>query len=228
MNLDLDQYYFANAQLFSDVCSKERLRLSTDTETKRIKAGKVIYKEGSEPKGVYILKKGKVKIFQTTPSGRKHIVYIYTAGEVFGYRPIICHGLHPVTAMTLEDCTIDRVSVENFRDCLHHCPELCGALLKSLSHEFTVWVNTVAVHAQYPVRSRVALSLLVLREKYKGKQKIAEIDLGRDDLAGFVGAVKESVVRMLQEFKRERLIETRGRKILVLKPEELKRIVRFY
>lgn len=54
------------------------------------------------------------------------------------------------------------------------------------------------------------------------------MNLSRTDLANYVGTVKESVVRVPQEFKKQKLVETQGRKIRILKPEELKAIVSFY
>jgi CRP-like cAMP-binding protein len=226
--LELQKYYFANAELFSNISARERMRLLNEAETKKMRSGKMFYREGSDPKGVYILKKGKVKIFQSLPSGRKQILHILTSGDIFGYRPIICGEVHPVTAMALEECTYDHITNDQFLECLEQSHELRNALLVSLSCEYSVWVNMLAVHAQYPVRSRVALALLVLREKYKTKGKLSPINLSRDDLAGYIGTVKESVVRVLQDFKKRKLVETNGRKIMVLKPEELKTIVRFY
>lgn len=228
MGFELEKFYFANDRLFESIPIHDRLRLEEGIAKRKIKAGKVIYRENAAPKGVYILKKGKVKIYQTSQDGRKQIMYIYTKGEVFGYRPILCNEMHPVTAAALEECHYDFIPRDFFLECLRESNELSRLLLVSLSHEFSVWVNNISVFAQYPVRSRVALGLLVLREKYKVKGKGGEINLSRVDLASYVGTVKESVVRVLQDFKKQGFVETMGRKIRVLKPAELKTIVSFY
>lgn len=228
MGFAIEKFYFANNQLFDTIPIKDRLKLEEGIVRKKIKAGKTIYREGSSPKGIYILKRGKVKIYQTNQDARKQIMYIYAKGESFGYRPILCNETHPVTAAALEECSYNFIPREHFMDCLKQSNELSNALLVSLSHEFSVWVNNISVFAQYPVKSRVALGLLVLKEKYKVDGKGGEINLSRVDLASYVGTVKETAVRVLQEFKRLKFIETQGRKIQVLKPEELKAIVSFY
>lgn len=228
MKFELNKFYFVNNKVLESIPSQERISLEKGVIKRKIRAGKTIYREGSLPKGVYILKKGKVKIFQTNQDGRRQIMYIYTQGEIFGYRPLLCNETHPVTAAALEDCSYDFIPGDFFMKFLSHSAELSQKLLVSLSHEFSVWVNNVSVFAQYPVKSRVALGLLVLREKYKVKGKGGEINLSRVDLASYVGSVKESVVRVLQEFKKEKYIETQGRKIRILKAEELKAIVNFY
>lgn len=228
MGFELDKYFYSNAEMLSGVPMTCRMRLEEGIQSKKAKAGKVIYREGTLPKGLYILRKGKVKLYLTTQAGRKQIVYIYTVGEIFGYRPIICNEPHPISAVTLEDCVFDFIPREHFLMCLRNSFEMNQALLVSLCHEFVVWVNTISVFAQFPVRSRVALGLLVLREKYRLKGRFGDINLSRNDIASYVGSVKESVVRVLQEFKKKKIVETQGRKIRVLKPEELKAIVTFY
>jgi CRP-like cAMP-binding protein len=228
MGFDLERFYFANNKVLENIPAADRLKLKQAIRKKKIKAGKVIYREGTIPKGIYILKKGKVKIYQSNPDGRKQIMYIYTQGEIFGYRPLLCGESHPVTATALEECSYDFIARDHFMDILSHSTELSQKLLISLSHEFSVWINNISVFARYPVKSRVALGLLVLKEKYKVGGKSGEIYLSRADLASYVGTVKESVVRALQEFKKQKLVETRGRMIKILKPEELKAIVNFY
>jgi CRP-like cAMP-binding protein len=227
MGFKLEKFYFAN-KAFENLTAQDKQKLQEGTLKRKIKAGKIIYREGSLPKGLYLLKRGKVKIYQTNQDGRKQIMYIYTPGDVFGYRPILCNEPHPVTAAALEECSYDFIPRAHFLTCLKQSTDLSQMLLVSLSHEFAVWVNNISVFAQYPVKSRIALGLLVLREKYKVKGKGGEIHLSRTDLAAYVGSVKETVVRVLQEFKKLKFVETQGRMIKVIKPEELQAIVSFY
>ena len=145
MGFQIEKFYFANTGLLEKLPAKDRHLLEQGIIRKRIKATKIIYREGSVPKGVYFLKKGKVKIYQTNQDGRKQIMYIYTAGELFGFRPIICNEMHPVTAAALEECSYDFIPRDHFLECLRQSYELSRLLLESLSHEFSVWVNNISV-----------------------------------------------------------------------------------
>ena len=72
--------------------------------------------------------------------------------------------------------------------------------------------------AQKSVRERLALQLIVIREKYKVNFQPGmpvEINMSRDDLASLVGTARENVVRVLSEFKEDGILETKGRKIIV-------------
>ena len=228
MKFDLDQFYFNNSLILESLTTKAKKNLLSTVQKRRFKSGKVIYREGKSPKGVYILRKGKVKIQQTGQDGVKQIMYIYTPGEMFGYRPILCEEVHPVTAAAMEECSCDFIPRAHFEKCLLESNELCRVLMKSLSHEFTVWVNNISVFARYPVKSRVALGLLILQEKFKTKERENEVTLSRSEFASYIGTVKEMVVRVVQEFRTLKIVETQGSKIRILKPEELRAFVKFY
>ena len=76
----------------------------------------------------------------------------------------------------------------------------------------------MTLFAQRSVRERLALQLIVLREKYKinfHPGMDVEINLSREDLANLVGARRENIIRILSEFKEMGVLETRGRKIVV-------------
>lgn len=224
MTQSIRKFHLANAGVFEKLPLKERIELEAGMLRKKAKKGKLIYREGSFPKGVYILLKGKVKIFQTTGDGREQILYIYSAGDMMGYRPLISNESHPVSAVALEECTFQFIPKEKFLRLLANSHELARILLISLSREFSVWVNNITVFAQQPVKVRVAIGLLVLQEKFRVKGKIGEINLSRDDFAGYLGTVKETLVRVLQEFKKKGYVETQGRKIRILNQAALAEI----
>jgi len=93
-----------------------------------------------------------------------------------------------------------------------------------LSHEFAVLTNNISVFAQRPVRERLAITLLVLREKFKDRNiqnDLVEINVSRNDIASMAGATRENVVRLLRDFKDEKLIESKGRKIRILDTKRL-------
>lgn len=225
---NIKQYYFNNAGIIDKLSEPVRQALLSDVQQRRFKADKLIYREGKKPKGVYILRKGKVKIYQTGQTGEKQIMYVYTVGEMFGFRPIVCDENHPVSAVALEDCQCDFIPRVTFQKCVARHIELSNALLVSLGHEFSVWVNSISVYTRLPVRARVALGLLVLQEKFRTKGKGNEVSLSRSEFASYIGTVKEMVVRSVRDLREKKIVETQGSRIRILKPEELKAIVKFY
>jgi CRP-like cAMP-binding protein len=191
------------------------------------KKGEILFREGSYPTGIYYVTKGKVKKYKTDKEGREQIFYVCRQGEVLGYHALISEEKYADTAATIEECMIAFIPKDDFLKAIQLSQVLSNRLLKVISHEFGVFVNGLAVFAQRTVRERLALSLILLRDKYKKEQqgnKPVELDLSRDDLAKYVGTARETLVRLLHDFKEDGLIETHGRKIILIKALEISQI----
>ena len=139
-------------------------------------------------------------------------------GELIGYHALLAEDRYPDSAAALEKSKVAFIPKEDFLAVLERSEILSRRLLKTLSHEFAVLANSLSLFSQKTVRERLALQLIVLREKYKKNFKPGmpvEINMSRDDLASLVGTVRENVVRILGEFKEKGIIITQGRKIIV-------------
>lgn len=224
MELNIENYHLKSSSFFEYLTVEEALEVRSRMTRKEFSKGESIFVEGSYSKGIYIVRKGKVKIFQTNADGKQSIVYIYRKGDFFGYRPLLCEEPQPVSAVAMDTVVLSFISKQTFMAILNSSPSLARKLLVDLSREFTVWINKMNIYSQYPVKKRVALALLICNRIYKrdGRDsKKVSIAIGRDDFAGFVGTAKETLVRMLRNFKDEGIIVSKGTKIFILKPKVL-------
>lgn len=192
----------------------------------KVRKGKELFREGTYPKMVYIIKRGKVKIFQRDQSGAETIVHIQGSGEILGYRPLLTGERYPISAQTIEEGALYTISAEQFLAVLQQSAGLSNILLRALSHEFALLVNKISSFAQKSVRERTALSLLILKETYRNPtiKGQTEITLSRHDLAAFVGTTIESIARILTRLREDKIIETIGRKIIIRDESALSRI----
>lgn len=197
---------------------------------KTFKKGQSIFTEGSYPAGIFYIKSGMVKKFKTDHHGKEHILYLCSTGELLGYSALLCNETYPDSAIALEPSTLGFIPNEAFLKFLNQSAELMMGILSSLSHEFGVLLNSVWVFAHMSVKERLALTLLILAEKFKTEVEPSniEIKLSREDLANMVGTAVETLVRLLAELKKEGIISTNGRTIKILKPMELIVISKFY
>lgn len=218
INSLIDKLRFTEVSLFEGISSGDLALIQKNTVRIEQPKNTILFKEGAYSKGVYILHKGIIKIYQVNKDGDKQIVYFYGPGEILGYRPLISDEPNAVTAETLEDCLLSYIPKKYFHEVLLRSPVLSNRLLKTLSHEFTIWVNRVSIFTQQSIKENVALTLLLLEEKYgrTNKGTTALISLPRKDFANYVGTTVETLVRILRVFKDERIITTSGRSIVVL------------
>lgn len=227
MESGIGKYHLQSKSLFASLKSDDLRRINSKLQRKELLKGEYLFREGSFPKGIYLVKKGKIKIFQTNVDGKQNIVSIYKKGDYFGYRPLLAEDKQPVSAVAITSAVLSFLPREEFFFQLSRSPEFAKSLLVNLSKEFSVWINKTTLFSQYSVKERTAVSLLILGEVYKKSEdeKQTTISLNRDDFAAFVGTAKETLVRMLRSFKDAGIISSKGTKISVLKPEKLKEVV---
>jgi CRP-like cAMP-binding protein len=219
--IHLENYHLKSSSFYDALNIKEKSLVKDKTVRIELKKKQMLFKEGSLSKGIYIVRKGKIKIYKTSPNGES-IVYIYRKGDYFGYRPLLAQMPQPVSAVAMDNAVVSFISREVFLSIFNRSETLAKNIALTLSKEFTVWINKMTVFTEYSVKERVALSLLILNQVYqKENEKRVVITIGRDDFASFVGTAKESLVRMLRHFKDDKIISTNNTKIIVLQPEAL-------
>ncbi|MFA6059141.1 MAG: Crp/Fnr family transcriptional regulator [Taibaiella sp.] len=215
----IDKWDFNSDSVFTNFPAKDYEEMTKHAREEKYKKGQTIFREGGFPTGIYYILEGKVKKYKVDNFEKEQIIYVANTGELIGYHAVLSTERYPDSATALEECIILFIPKEDFLRVLEQSPTLSTRLLKMLSHEFTVLANSITIFAQRPVRERLAIALIVLREKFKKGtpegQPIA-INISREDIASMAGTTRENVVRLLREFKDDKLIETQGRKIRVL------------
>lgn len=223
----IDKWDFKSESVFADLPSNDFAMLTANKTEQVYKKGAIIFREGGYASGIFFISEGKVKKYKLDNDGKEHIIYVANTGELLGYHAILSEDRYPDSAAAIEESKIAFIPKEDFLETLQQSEVLSKRLLKTLSHEFAVLANSLSMFAQKSVRERLALQLIVLREKYKVNFQAGnpvEINMSRDDLASLVGTARENVVRVLSEFKADKILETKGRKIIVLDVKKLIKI----
>lgn len=225
MALNIQQLYFESNKILASLSEDDRRKFLSYSQQLIFKKGKLIFYEGGIPTGVFLLKTGKAKIYKTGIYGKDQIFYIYKSGDLFGYHALLANEKYEDSCEALEDCEIVFVSKQDFELLLQEIESLRPLLIQNMSHEFGVLVNTITILAQKPLRERLALYLLMLHERYfDAEAQVADINLSREDLANIIGTVRESLGRLLKEFKEEKLISIRKRTIRIIDFDKLNKL----
>lgn len=227
--IPIEKFTSTSDSIFKNISNKVKKEIENQMIDKIFKKNQQIFLEGSFPSGVFYLKEGLVKKYKTDNLGKEHILYLCSNGELIGYSALLCNEAFPDSASALETSKLGFLPKEIFNNIINSSSELMLNVLSSLSHEFGVMVNSVTVFANMTVKERLALMLLILAAKFKQRNVSSfEIVLSRNDLASLVGTATETLIRMLQIFKKEGIIEIKSKKIIILKTKELINISKFY
>jgi CRP-like cAMP-binding protein len=174
------------------------------------------------PKFIYLIKKGKVKTFNSNEMGKELINSLYNEGDFFGYLALLEDGKYTDNAEGLEDAEIIQIPKEDFFSLVYKSPEVSRKFISILSNKIIDKEEQLVKLAYNSVRKRVSEALMTLYNKYKKEnEEKFSINISREDLANIVGTATETVIRTLSDFKEEKLIAVNSGTITILNPEKL-------
>lgn len=199
---------------------EELKKLSLERRVKHYKKREVIFEEGDYPRYLYFVNSGKIKVFKTNEDGKEYIIDIFMDGDFVGYNDLIRDSKYAEGAAALEDTDISLIPREDFLALLHANRDVASQLIKMLANNVTEKEEQLLNLAYHSVRKRVANAILLLSDK----EGDAEINILRDDLARIVGTAKESVIRMLTEFKEDGYIEINDGAIVLKNKHKLENL----
>jgi CRP-like cAMP-binding protein len=207
-------------------CNQEQLnKISSGKTCCHYKKGQHIFYEGNMPMGIHCLSSGVVKLVRTNLDGKEQILRFAQKGDYLGYRALVAQEPLFASAIAVEDTVACFVPQRPFMELIDDVPAISKELLVSLCHDLGVVEERVQSMAQKSVRERLAETLLFLHETFNsGGDSVISISLPREDIANIVGTATETVIRLLSEFKSDKLIEMEGKKIRLLEKQKLDRI----
>lgn len=223
--LNIRNLSFESDKILSSLSEKNRAYFLSFTQALFFKKGKLIFYQEGIPTGVFLVKSGKAKIYKTGAYGKDQIFYLYKKGDLFGYHGLLCNENYEESCEAIEDCEILFINKYDFNLLLTKLPQIQSLIIQNISHEFGVLVNTITILAQKNLRERLALYLVVLNERYQEEgHSRTQIILPREDLANVIGTTRESLGRLLKEFREDKLIKIEKRAIEVTDLKKVQQI----
>ncbi len=203
----------ARIPLFSGLSRAQLDQFQDIALEKSFGRGELIFSEGDEGNGFYVVLRGTVKIFKVSPDGKEHILHIFSighAGENF-----------PANAEALQDTRALFFPRSAFVALLEKNPALSLKLLADLSlklRQFTVQIENLSLKE---IPARLATYLLYLADE-QGSFDQVTLSISKGQLASLLGTIPETLSRIFAKLSSQQLIQVEGRKIALLDPEGLK------
>ncbi len=206
---------------------KEELKQMSDSkETKVIKKGEAIFSEGERLNGVFCVRNGISKLSKMSDNGRDQIVKIATKGEVLGQRSVIASEATNLSATALEDMEVCFIPKTHIEESLQNNATFTNAVLKHMAQDLKFADDVIVNMAQKSVKQRLAEVLLYLDEHFgQDEDGFLYLQLSRADIADVVGTATELLIRTLTTFKKEKIVDTRGKRIKLIDKKALYNIV---
>lgn len=211
--------FLSDTDIFRDLSSRELEEIDRQTAMSTCRRGKVFYTPGETGEVLFILKRGRVNLYRINPDGKKLVTATIEPGTVFGEMSLVGQGMHDTFAEAAEECTLCVMSRSDVEHLLLSKPRVGLRFMELMAkrlREVEARMETVAFKS---VPARLAASLLDLAQD---DNKI--VGVSHQDLADIVGTYRETVTRILNEFRGEGFIQLGRLNVTLLKIEELRAI----
>lgn len=181
------------------------------------KKGEYIFKEGTNPYGVYCVNYGKIKLSKMGDDGKEQIIRLVKAGDPLGYRALLSGDLYNCSAVAIDDSGVCFVPKDLFMGIINKDSSLAMEMMKLLSDDLKKAELQITHLAQKPVRERVAEALLFIKETYgfEADGMTIAATFSREDIANIVGTATETAIRLLSEMNKDHIIQLVGKKIVI-------------
>lgn len=181
--------------------------------------GSVLFVEGQRARGVYVLCEGRAKVSIASADGKTLILRIAQAGDLLGINATLTGQPYAATAETLERCRIDFISREDTLELLDRDKRAWLGMAQALSSK----LSGVVEHTRLLFLSRSAsqkLARLLVKwceEHGKRTSQGVQINSGltHEEMAQMICASRETVTRVLGDFKRKKIVSLVGNSIFV-------------
>jgi len=214
-----------SGSIFRHLSPEETQILNFEKDFRHYERGDILYQEGNRISGFFCIHSGIIKVFKTGFDGKEQIIRFAKKGEIIAYRSVLSNELACTSAKVIEDCQVCFIPSEILISFIKTNPTFALELIRLACHELGEANSFITDIAQKTVRERLAEMLLLLVNEFGiDDQQNLKIALTREELANIVGTATESVIRLLSEFKADKLIELNGRKIKILDKKGLEKI----
>ena len=223
---DTSEKLLRKAPLFASLSGDEMTALRRRVSSKKYDRGETLFSEGDARRGLYIVGRGKIRIFKVSATGREQILSMEGPGSSFAELPVFDGGNYPASATASEESEVLFISRKDFQDFCREHPEVGLKVIAVVGSRLRRLVGIIEDLSFTTVRQRL-IGLIVRLAQASSTRTTdgvqVELNKTQQDLAAELGTVRELVSRNLARLQAEGYLELNGRTIIVKDLSDLKR-----
>jgi len=194
-------------------------------------AGATIFSEGEPVTGIYEIYFGKIKLISSYGNGKERIVGYATREQILGYHGLGGNMIYPITAVTLEKSQVTFIPVDIFYKAVKANPEMALYLVKFFADQLKASETRMKLFIAMTAMEKVAFGLLTIVNSFGFEMQdptMLSFTPTRKDIASLSGTTYETVIRVLAELEKMKIIKIEGKSIRVLNLHALQLICEKY
>lgn len=218
----LDATALAEVDLFGSLPPDVVERIAAAAQTRTLRRGDVLFREGDVGKELFIVESGRIAIANKSFDGRESVVALMEAGDVFGEMSLFDGQGRSAEARALEASRVNAIPFEPLRSLFREQPDLLWTVVSLLARRIRNMDVALADSVFLDVTGRTAKRLLELA----GDSDEFQLPITQEELAGLVGASRERVNKAISSFVRLDWLEQRDRRYKIINRVQLERRAR--
>jgi|SRR5580765_2599248 len=190
--------------------------------------GVVIFVEGQTPRGIFMLCHGQAKLCTTSRDGKALILRIAKPGEVLGLDAIVTGRPYQVTVQTMQPCQVNFVNGEDFVRFLREHSDAGLRAVQQISRDCRHAYEVVrSIGLSQSVSGRVAKFLLASATDEPATNGVVRVRLAltHEDIAQLTGTSRETITRVLSDFRKKDIVEFKGATLIIHNKPALEQLV---
>ena len=188
---------------------------------KHFSKGQIIFLEGDEGKGFFVVYSGFVKIYKISSEGKEKILRLVKPHDIFGPVPLFSGETYPASADAMKSTKSFFFPRNVFINLIKKNPDIALNMLDALSdrlRQFTIQVEDLSLKE---IPGRLATYFLQV-SKEESRSDVFTLEITKAQIANLLGTTPETLSRVLSRMREAGIIEDKGKKIKILDIESLK------
>jgi CRP/FNR family cyclic AMP-dependent transcriptional regulator len=214
--------------LFCNLSMQAAQRLNEIKSTAIYPKGAMLFIEGQQPRGVFVLCAGKAKLSTSSREGKTIITKISDSGDILGLNAVISNRPYEVTAEMMEPGQANFIPRDSLMHFIKDNPEVAVRIAQQLSRNyFTAYeeIRTLGLAASPSEKfAKLLLSWSIKTAQEDGSSQV-KMTLTHEEIAEIIGTTRETVSRLFSEFKKKQLMQLKGATLVIRSRVALERIV---
>jgi CRP-like cAMP-binding protein len=217
LNPECDNCPVLKSALFGGFSDEQLSRMSCIFRTAHYRRNQILFFEGGAALHLFAMRSGLVKLVKSLENGKERITRVMFPGEILGLEAL-AEATYPLTAVALRDSEICAAPRDEFLSFVQGNKDISLGMIRFLVGEVSRVRKLVTDMSFKDARMKVATLLLSLDPPKSGDSpgdRSLTLPFSRQEISEILELSPETVSRALTAFRRERLIDMRGRHLIV-------------
>ncbi|MGM8365268.1 Crp/Fnr family transcriptional regulator [Virgibacillus sp. W0181] len=202
--------------IFNHLESEQMDEIMNEVQHVSLKKREVLYHAGDESDALYIIHRGKIKIYRLTEEGKEQVIRVLQPGDFTGELALFQHSLHEAFAEAMDDTEICMIQRKDLQGLLSKYPTISLKILTEFANRLDTAEKQSTRFAAEKTETRIALFLAECLERINTDSGEIELPMSKKDLASYLGTTPETLSRRLSQFEAEGYIKQKGQRKIII------------